>query len=457
MTLPNEAMPRNKELRNTLGGTAEVTLTGQEDVDVPVLDPAPSTSESVPTSESMPTSESVPATDSVPNNTPLRVNSSKSVIPNSDDIYPTPKRLALEKEEGTAKVEEVPCCTYRTLELIGDAIAKVHRATVVSSNVEAAPRGSIVAVKSYDTAKWTNVQFQAVQCEVRALATLKHKNIVEFHSCKLEESSPRSTMRGRRMGYGYGNRFGCSRAAAPKKSFVIVQEYCPNGDLFENVRKFGPLPVPLAKYYCHEMCNTLAYMHARGFAHRDLKLENIVFTRDWTLKFCDFGHAVEWSDLRGIPQYFCAGSDRYRSPEVQSKARPQTTPISARCDGVDPHAPYDPRKLDVWSMAVMFFELLLGHAPVALAEPGDWYYDRITAGKWDIFWKQQVKLCRRKPGNIVERITPELRSFFERVLVPNPVDRVGVHDIMSDEFLTGGTVLDAEAVHAAMTQRCSKH
>jgi serine/threonine protein kinase len=47
----------------------------------------------------------------------------------------------------------------------------------------------------------------------------------------------------------------------------------------------------LARFYFREILNGLSYLHQNGVAHRDLKLENLLFSKDFTLKIADFGHS----------------------------------------------------------------------------------------------------------------------------------------------------------------------
>jgi len=64
------------------------------------------------------------------------------------------------------------------------------------------------------------------------------------------------------------------------------------------------------------VCNGLAFMHANGFTHRDLKLENVLIElsgrRLTATKIADFGTTKY--DLSGMMQSY-AGSSVYMAPE----------------------------------------------------------------------------------------------------------------------------------------------
>jgi serine/threonine protein kinase len=60
----------------------------------------------------------------------------------------------------------------------------------------------------------------------------------------------------------------------------------------------------------------IAYIHALGIVHRDIKLENTLFSADGTLKIADFGLSV---DLRVEAPVTRLGTLDYMSPGVQLK------------------------------------------------------------------------------------------------------------------------------------------
>ena len=53
--------------------------------------------------------------------------------------------------------------------------------------------------------------------------------------------------------------------------YFMVLEYCPNGELFDYIVKKECLPEPEARHFFRQIVCGLAYVHDRGFAHRDLK------------------------------------------------------------------------------------------------------------------------------------------------------------------------------------------
>ena len=99
----------------------------------------------------------------------------------------------------------------------------------------------------------------------------------------------------------------------------------------------------------------LAHAHERGILHMDLKPGNVLVTDDGVPMLLDFGLA---HDLRGGPSDQTGGTLRYMSPE-------QLEAYATR----RPSAP--DARMDLYSLGVMFHELLTGEHPYAASlKPG---------------------------------------------------------------------------------------
>uniref|UniRef100_A0A182SBN0 Protein kinase domain-containing protein n=1 Tax=Anopheles maculatus TaxID=74869 RepID=A0A182SBN0_9DIPT len=137
--------------------------------------------------------------------------------------------------------------------------------------------------------------------------------------------------------------------------FYIVMRYAENGSLLNLIRKEGRLPEPRVRRYYRELLDALQYIHSKGYAHRDIKLENLVLDRNDRLKLIDFGFACRlWegecdssSNTQQEPhlsETFC-GSHAYASPEILK------------------FKPYDPVPADIWASGVVLYSLLFGQLP----------------------------------------------------------------------------------------------
>ena len=69
---------------------------------------------------------------------------------------------------------------------------------------------------------------------------------------------------------------------------IIISELAEGGALLDLVRKSLP-PKPVIKQIMIEIMEGLVYLHSREIIHHDIKLENILLTKNGTIKICDFG------------------------------------------------------------------------------------------------------------------------------------------------------------------------
>jgi len=92
------------------------------------------------------------------------------------------------------------------------------------------------------------------------------------------------------------------------------------------------------------LADALAYSHARGVLHRDMKPENVLLAPDGRPKLMDFGIAKSEDSSVRTKTGFLVGSPAYVSPEQLSG-----TPLDGRTD--------------VYSLGTTLFELLAGRLP----------------------------------------------------------------------------------------------
>jgi serine/threonine protein kinase len=103
-------------------------------------------------------------------------------------------------------------------------------------------------------------------------------------------------------------------------------------------------PVPRLLRIIEQTCSALQFAHERNVVHRDIKPANLMLTADDTVKVTDFGTAkiLQFGTVQQTMHVM--GTPSYMSPE-QVKGRP--------VDG----------RSDIFSLGVMFYELLTGEKP----------------------------------------------------------------------------------------------
>ncbi|KAL0983669.1 hypothetical protein UPYG_G00131080 [Umbra pygmaea] len=121
----------------------------------------------------------------------------------------------------------------------------------------------------------------------------------------------------------------------------IQMEFCEGGALTHWIQKNTNRTKEMALRLFHQLVDGVNYIHSKRLIHRDLKPDNILFGRNDIVKIGDFGLVATISTLNEASMYrtVARGTPLYMSPEQETKKK------------------YD-EKTDIFSLAVIFFELL---------------------------------------------------------------------------------------------------
>ena len=122
--------------------------------------------------------------------------------------------------------------------------------------------------------------------------------------------------------------------------FTLELEYAEHGELFDVIHSSGTLSEKEARFYFKQLISALEHVHSHGFAHRDIKAENLLLDSDYNLKLADFGFSskAEKSTER-------SGTIGYMAPEV---------------DNCQVH---DGKVSDIYSCAIVLFLMVFGYLP----------------------------------------------------------------------------------------------
>jgi serine/threonine protein kinase len=125
--------------------------------------------------------------------------------------------------------------------------------------------------------------------------------------------------------------------------YYIAMEYHPGGDLKERLKK--NMTTRQAMSILRQIAAALDYAHNKGFIHRDVKPDNILFRDDGSAVLTDFGIARTATGNTQMTQLgMVVGTPKYMSPE------------QARGQELDSRS-------DLYSLGIVFYEMLLGYAP----------------------------------------------------------------------------------------------
>jgi eukaryotic-like serine/threonine-protein kinase len=166
----------------------------------------------------------------------------------------------------------------------------------------------------------------------------------------------------------------------------IAMEHFPAGDL--RARMKMPLAPRTAVHFLAQIASALDAIHAVGVLHRDLKPANVMLRADGTLCLIDFGLAKANQmevELTGSREIF--GTPYYMSPE------------QGHAEAIDPRS-------DLYSLGVVFYEMLIGRKP----------YTGSTA--MEVIYKH--KRAELPP---IEPQHAPYEPMLRRLLAKEPVDR----------------------------------
>lgn len=209
----------------------------------------------------------------------------------------------------------------------------------------------------------------------------------------------------------------------------LAQEFVDGFELFDWVCNTGAFPPAICRYYMKQMLQGLHYLHSKGLAHRDLKLENILLDDQFRIKFIDFGVTtlLKGKSNDGLARTV-VGTLGYMAPEI----------IQER--------PYRADVVDLFAMGVALFTMYAREVPFAIAQPNDPKYKLISTNRADLFWKAHSD--RHPPGFFSE----EFKSLIGSMLAMHPENRLSIADIASHPWMNGEHATYAE-VYAEFTAR----
>ena len=181
---------------------------------------------------------------------------------------------------------------------------------------------------------------RALSNEVETLRRLKHPGIVSIYPIKVDE---------RRFSF-------MARATTlPGQPWYFVMEYLAGDSVEDLIEQYGALNPVLAAEIAQQMCMALDYMHARGYAHLDVKPNNVLFRRPLNpderpeAVLIDFGSAQK-SERRAEVE---AGALVYLPPER----------LRVMIGDKPPEYVTDKSAADVYSAGVTLYRMLTGQLP----------------------------------------------------------------------------------------------
>ena len=174
---------------------------------------------------------------------------------------------------------------------------------------------------------------------------------------------------------------------------ALVMDHVDGRPLTESIGEaVGPIPWERAWPLVDRLLDAVAYAHAQGVVHRDIKPDNILLTADGTPWIIEFGIAKDL-DASGTRTGTGMGTVEYMAPEQYTEAK-----------AVDARA-------DVYSLGMILYEMLAGRLP--------W---EATAPQFEIL-EQKARRGLVSPRNFCSAIPPEVEAALAPALSATPEGR----------------------------------
>ncbi len=185
-------------------------------------------------------------------------------------------------------------------------------------------------------------------------------------------------------------------AASAGDLLYYIMPFITGESLRAKLGRDGALPVPEAVKILREVVDALAYAHAHGVVHRDIKPDNVLLSTGHAV-VTDFGVAKAVSVSSGGKSSLTSlgvalGTPAYMAPEQAA---------------ADPHVDH---RADIYAVGALAYEMLTGRTPFVAPTPQAMLAAHIT--------QAPDPLTRHRPA-----VPPALNGLLMRCLEKHPADR----------------------------------
>lgn len=161
-----------------------------------------------------------------------------------------------------------------------------------------------------------------------------------------------------------------------------------------------------ARHFIRQLLVGLDYMHRLGVANRDVKLENVLLSRQGSIlvaKLSDFGYSKH---LKHSTACSFVGTAGHAAPEV-----------------IVGGIAYDAQATDIWSLGVTLYIMIAGRFPFDMKSQT---------------WSQDIMQGSFAPLSDRPDLSPGVENLLGRMLEPIPRKRATLAEIMQHEWVVNG-------------------
>ena len=270
-----------------------------------------------------------------------------------------------------------------------------------------------------------------IDSEIEILKKLENDNIIKYFSSNMDLSN--------------GNKIYC-----------IKMEFCEYGDLYtilkDNTNKSFKLrnslngfEISFVKKFLKDTISGLKYIHDLNIIHRDIKLHNVLVTKDASSGFlfklsdfgfscfdieCDLNQSLNISEFEFSASYLkkkyykLCGTPYYMAPEIIlniEEFEQLSTPSVNKNETNKQFVKFYDKKIDLWSYGICLFELIFNLLPFAnindLPDLKDLF--SIASTQSNIYNMIDAK-------NIIDE---NMKTLLKKLLTINPSFRISTNEL----------------------------
>jgi len=216
------------------------------------------------------------------------------------------------------------------------------------------------------------------------------------------------------------------------KYYNLIQELCTGGELLTRAQKNQLKEKDIARIF-YQIMSGVAYIHGIGIVHRDLKLENVLFSTEEPnspIKIIDFGFSV------------FMGKNNEMSKEKESESQDPKKGGFKRLKSkvgtlyyISPEiikGNYD-EKCDIWACGVILYILLAGYPPFT-GNTDKEVYNLITSLKYDFDKERWKNISKYAKELIKNMLTPAKNRYTAKQVLASKWFEVKLKENFEDNI-----------------------
>jgi len=219
--------------------------------------------------------------------------------------------------------------------------------------------------------------------------------------------------------------------------FFLVFEKANGGTLLSRLHKNFRLTETEASMIMRDLASALDFLHQKGIAHRDIKLENILCVypdQVYPVKLCDFDLASDSEATGGAESastpdlYTPVGTAEYMAPEV------------VRGYKFFDNDPYD-KRCDLWSLGICLYFMLCGYHPFT-GDCGDENCEWDLGGECEacqgLLFDNIADCSFEFPEEEWAEISDDAKNLIRQLLIEEPSERLPANMILNNPWVVSG-------------------